>query len=136
MIERAHSSHIGINGCSRITREVIFWPGMSTEIELHVRKCNICERYQSDSVKEPLISHEVPKRPWEKIGVDLMEFKQQQYLVTVDYFCNYFDLIYLVTTLVLRAFAIIPAPHPRPVPPERPCCLAVCGGAYNPSSGR
>ena len=92
MIERAHSSHIGINGYLRRAREVIFWPGMSTEIELHVCKCNICERYQSDSVKEPLISHEVPKRPWEKIGVDLMVFKQQQYLVTVDYFSNYFEI--------------------------------------------
>ena len=39
------------------------------------------------------------------------------------------------TTLVLKLFAIIPAPHPRPVHSGRPCCLAVCRGAYNHSSG-
>ena len=33
MKEKVHSSHIGLQGCLRRAREVIYWPGMSQELE-------------------------------------------------------------------------------------------------------
>ena len=92
MINRSHSSHIGVNACIRRAAEAIFWPGMTAEIANHIRKCETCERYQSDQQKEPLISHEIPSRPWQVVGCDLMEYNQQAYLVTVDYLSNYFEI--------------------------------------------
>ena len=32
MLEKIHSSHIGAEGCLRRAREVVFWPGMTAEI--------------------------------------------------------------------------------------------------------
>ena len=92
MIERSHASHIGVNGCIRRAREAVFWPGMTSDIDTYVRKCSVCQRWRDDSQKEPLISHTVPSRAWAKVGIDLMELNQQTYLITVDYFTNYFEI--------------------------------------------
>jgi len=53
---------------------------------------HICQRWKDDTQKEPLISHSVPQRPWEKVGIDLFEYNQHSYLITVDYFSNYFEI--------------------------------------------
>jgi len=92
MIERAHSSHIGLNACIRRAREAIFWPNMSSDITKYVQKCSICEQVQSESQREPMLSRELPSRPWQYVATDMFEFKQQSYLITVDYFSNYFEI--------------------------------------------
>ena len=92
MIERAHSSHIGINGCIRRAKDAVYWEGMTSQITDYVSKCAVCEKWQSDTQKEPLMPHPVPLRPWEKVGVDLFELKQKTYLITVDYLSNFFEI--------------------------------------------
>jgi hypothetical protein len=42
--------------------------------------------------KESLYSHELCTRPWEKIGCGLFGFNQQDYLMTVDYYSDYFEI--------------------------------------------
>ena len=48
--------------------------------------------------KEPLQQHAEGRTPWEKCGVDLFEFNQKYYLVTVDYFSNFFEIDVLTST--------------------------------------
>ena len=43
--------------------------------------------------------HEISDRPWQKVGVDLMTLKNHNYLVTVDYFSNFWEIDYLDNTL-------------------------------------
>ena len=92
MLERIHSSHIGINGCIRRAREVLFWPGMTTQIKTSVEKCSICQEHQRSQTKEPLCSHPATSRPWEKVGIDIFTFNNYNYLMTTDYFSNYFEV--------------------------------------------
>ena len=40
-----------------------------------------------------MISHEIPSRPWEKLGVDYFTFSNQDYLIIVDYFSKYPEVI-------------------------------------------
>lgn len=91
IIEAAHS-HLGIQGCIRRMRESLYWPGMYKDVENFVSKCEICNSRCIDQPKEPLISHEVPDRPWSKLGCDLFDLNQKAYLVTVDYFSDYFEI--------------------------------------------
>ena len=42
--------------------------------------------------KEPLHSYEIPSRPWEVIGIDLCECNGKDYLITVDYLSNFFEV--------------------------------------------
>lgn len=86
MLPRIHSSHIGIERCLRRARECLYWPRMNAELKDHVSQCDVCRSSDDEEHKETLImSHEVPSRPWAKVGVDLFVFEERNYLVTVDY---------------------------------------------------
>jgi len=92
ILQRIHASHIGINGCIRRAREAVFYPGITTAIKEMVARCPVCVRYQSDTQKEPLMSHPAPSRPWEKVGTDIFTFHGQDYLVTVCYLSGYMEV--------------------------------------------
>ena len=42
--------------------------------------------------------HEVPSLPWEKVGTDLLAFKNRSYLITVDYYSNFWEVEKLLAT--------------------------------------
>ena len=86
LMEKAHSSHIGIQGCLRRARECLYWPNMNSDMKNDIKTCDTCNTYNMEQQKESLYSHELCTRPWEKIGCDLFEFNQQDYLMTVDYY--------------------------------------------------
>lgn len=65
---------------------------MSDEIEKCVAKCSICSKFARKNTKEPLIPHQVPRRAWEKIGTDILQFGSQDYIVVVDYFSKWIEL--------------------------------------------
>ena len=92
MKARIHASHIGVQGCLRRARDSVYWPGMTKELTEYILRCPTCNAYPQDQQKEPLISHVIPERPWEKVGSDLFEYKGGDFLVTVDYFSNFFEL--------------------------------------------
>ena len=44
-----------------------------------------------------MISHPVPSRPWQVLAVDLFELQGQDYVVTTDYYSNFFEVDKLVS---------------------------------------
>ena len=66
--EKIHRAHIGIQGCLRRAREVVYWPSMNQEITDYIEHCDTCNMYASHPQREPLIIHDVPERPWQKVG--------------------------------------------------------------------
>ena len=98
MKEAIHSSHIGIEGCLRRARECIYWPGMNAEIKEHISTCAVGNAYPASQPKETLMTHDLPDRPWEKVVVDLMQLQGRDYLVTVDYYSNFWEVDHLPTT--------------------------------------
>lgn len=100
VLERIHSGYIGINGCIRRAHDVLYWPNMAADIKVKVERCALCQEYQLANTKEPLLSHDVPKRPWEKVGIDIFTYNNHDYLVTVDYLSGYFGIDRLPTKTV------------------------------------
>ncbi|KAK7107442.1 hypothetical protein V1264_015374 [Littorina saxatilis] len=98
MLAKIHSSHLGIEKTKQRAREILFWPGMSTEIHKTVASCPICIQKQNSNPKEPLLPHTVPTRPWQKIGTDLFTWEKKDFMVTVDYYSRYFEVDELTTT--------------------------------------
>lgn len=103
--ESIHSSHLGINGCQRRARECLYWPNMSTDIKDIVSQCSICRELETAQQRETLRSHDIPDRPWAKVGTDLFSLEGKDYLITVDYFSNFFEIDRLhdtTSTAVIR----------------------------------
>ena len=84
--EKIHRAHIGIQGCLRRAREVVYWPSMNQEITDYIEHCDTCNMYASHPQQEPLIVHDVPERPWQKVGCDIFTLDHKDYLYTVDYY--------------------------------------------------
>lgn len=51
-----------------------------------MNRCRKCAERRRNNQKEPFIPHEVPLRPWLKLGADLFKFEGQTYLCIVDNF--------------------------------------------------
>ena len=99
MRTKIHAGHLGIEKSKARAREVLFWPGMSTEITDMIGNCSICLEYRNKQQKEHLIPHEIPDQPWIKIGVDLFNLKNKNYLLVVDYHSKFFEVCLLADTL-------------------------------------
>lgn len=60
MMQRIHSSHLGIGGCLRRAKEYVFWPGVHSEITQYISSCETCQMFVTKQQKETLIPHDVP----------------------------------------------------------------------------
>ncbi|KAL1262289.1 hypothetical protein QQF64_007554 [Cirrhinus molitorella] len=92
MLHKLHASHQGIEKTKRLARDIMFWPGMSTQITDLISKCPVCNTFKRQNCKEPMLGHDIPHWPWQKVGSDLFEFDSEQYIVLVDYYSNFIEV--------------------------------------------
>lgn len=87
-----HKGHMGINKCRTRAQECIYWPGISRDIATLVSKCSVCNRFRKNNSKLPILQHSITNRPWEKLASDILTFKNNDYLVIVDYYSRWLEL--------------------------------------------
>ena len=115
-LRKIHQGHQGIQRCCLRVATSMWWPGVSTQMEEFVKKCPTCMRL-SPPVREPVIPSSLPTYPWEKVATDLFEFQGQHYLLLVDYFSRYPEVIRLTSTTsasVISAMKSVLARHGIP----------------------
>ena len=92
MIDRVHTSHLGVQGCLRRAKEAFYWRGIYKQTTEFTSRCSICNSYKPEQRKEPLVSYEIPTRPWQSISEDLFELDSTECLITTDFYSNFFEL--------------------------------------------
>ena len=105
-LRKIHEGHQGIVRCTLLAKTAVWWPGISRDITDFIKKFPECAR---DTIpnKEPLISTSLPKYPWQKVAADLFALQGSNYLVIVDYFSRYPEVIQLRST---TSMSIVNAP--------------------------
>jgi hypothetical protein len=97
MLVSIHTGHMGIQKSKERARDVLYWPGMTKEIENHVSRCSTCQEYQNHPQRKPLLPHCIPSRPWQMVGsVDLFWWNGANYLLIVDYYSNFSEICLFV----------------------------------------
>ena len=99
MRTKIHAGHLGIERSKARAREALFWPGMTSKIADMIGNCSICLEHRNKQRKEYLIPHEIPDQPWVKVGTDLFNLKNKNYLLVVDYHSKFFEICLLPDTL-------------------------------------
>ena len=66
----------------------VWWPGMSKQVEEFIQRCPICTRDRKPQ-RELLMPTPLPDYPWQVIGSDLFQVKNNHYLLTADYLSHY-----------------------------------------------
>ncbi|CAC5360353.1 unnamed protein product [Mytilus coruscus] len=90
MLQLIHETHMGIVKCKTRAREFMYWPGMMSDIQDIVEKCETCAvNNKKTNNKEPMITSKLPDRPSSKLAADLFQYKEEHYLITVDYYSKW-----------------------------------------------
>ncbi|UYV68677.1 K02A2.6-like [Cordylochernes scorpioides] len=94
VLNRIHAGHQGITKCRARAKDHVWWPGIGQEIQDMVKTCEKC--IENQPLKhEPLIPNDFPERPWQKVGMDLFHYEGSEYLVVVDYFSRFIEVVRL-----------------------------------------
>ena len=92
ILDKLHHGHLGIAKCRERAKSTVWWPGISQQIKNTVANCQKCEERRPTQVKEPLVTRELPERPFQEVSTDLFEFKKQHYVVLVDAYSRYIEI--------------------------------------------
>ena len=86
-------------------KESMWWPSVSSQIKNKILQCIVCRRYSTPPV-ESMIAVDLPERQWQRLGGDLFYLNGSTYLLLVDYFSRYPEVVRLQS---LTAHAVIKA---------------------------
>ena len=84
ILSHTHAEHSGVEASISKARDSVFRPNMTQEIKHFVAVCSICNANLPKHQKETLHPHDVPARPWSKVGMDLITVKNVPFLIIVD----------------------------------------------------
>ena len=70
-VKRSCHSHMSADKNYQRAKSCIFWPHMRKDIELHGQNCPGCQSFPNAPKREPMVPHEIPSRPWQKVGFDI-----------------------------------------------------------------
>ena len=81
-----HYAHQGDEKCKLRAEGLVFWANINCDIEELVKIYPPCQRHQKLNVKELLLPHDMPQKPWHTWGSDTFLGDNANYLVVVDYY--------------------------------------------------
>ena len=68
---------------------------MNRQIDEMISKCDIWQEYQSSNPKEPIVESPLPSTPWELVATDLFHWEQRDFLLVVDCYSRYVEVVKL-----------------------------------------
>jgi transposase InsO family protein len=116
-LQKIHAGHLGIEKCKKRTSSSVWWPGVMQPIVQVVQNCQVCAK-ETKPGKEPLISTLLPKYPWQVVGTDLFELNKNNYLLVVDYFSRYPEVVKVTSTTSASIIAVLKSIFARHGIPE------------------
>ena len=88
-----HDSHQGSVCTKQRARLTVYWPGIDNDIDNIILSCQLCQDHLPAHPKEPLIQKPKPLRPFQEIAVDYCTYGGQQFLIIVDCFTDWSEII-------------------------------------------
>ena len=98
ILERIHTGHQGITKCRQRDNLSMWCPGISKEIKTKVESCQFCQKNEPSQRKEPPMTTDLPDKSWQRVSTDLFELTSQKYLVVMDHYLRFIEILSLVET--------------------------------------
>ena len=116
ILEKIHEGHQGVEKCHARLRATVWWPHASKQVTTMIEQCPECAK-SAKKRREPLINTPLPLYPWQSVGTDLFELQGKSYVIVVDYFSRYPEVLELRSTTlaaVVSALQLIFSRHGIP----------------------
>ena len=88
VLKDIHAGHQGETKCVRRASQIVWWPGMTVDIRVMVKRCATCLEFRRVPT-EPMMGTPLPERPWWRIAMDICEKGPETYLIMVDFYSRY-----------------------------------------------
>ena len=98
ILSRIHDGHQGITKSLERARLGVWWPGLTADVKRITSACEHCQTARPTQRKEPLLPTPLPQGPWQRVGIDLCQFKGKDFLVMADYYSRWIEVLRLYTT--------------------------------------
>ena len=95
MLNKLHCSQLGLIRCKQLARDYVFWLSLDSQLTDKISRYQICHSCRSLPHKEPLNNHTIIDIPFYKIGVDLFKCEGKVYVLIIDYYSKYPEVIQL-----------------------------------------
>jgi Integrase zinc binding domain len=95
------TGHPGQHGTLELVSRLYWWPGMATFVHKYVTGCDTCQRCEPACHPRLMLQpHDVPKGPWQMVGVDLITGLPQigRYDAIVVYINHYSKQVHVLPT--------------------------------------
>ena len=80
LLHLIHASHCGMGKSNWRAKELYYWRGMTTEINLLVHNCDICRPFLPSQGKQQIIPGTTATGPMTDVGTDLFQIGHNHYL--------------------------------------------------------
>jgi len=77
--QQLHYPHQEAEKCKLRAKGSVFWVNINRDIEEMVKSCAPCQRNPRMNLKEPLMPHDIPQKPWHTLGCDLFFLVNSSY---------------------------------------------------------
>ena len=84
VLQHLHAAHQGISAMGRHARAIVYWPGMSEDIQATRHACSDCNRNTPSQAATPPLPSPPPSTPFEAVFADFFDFGGRHYLVAGD----------------------------------------------------
>lgn len=102
-----HSTHFGVVKLKMIVRNYFWWPQLNKHIEQLVASCSTCIKYRKEPNKSPLHVWEYPNEPGERIHADFLELNKKMFIVIIDEFSKWPEVIPMTSTTSLNTINVM-----------------------------
>ena len=116
-VRKIHEGHQGVERCRQRAQSSVWWPGVTKQISQYVQQCSVCAQKDKHK-KQPLLDTSLPDYSWQVVGTDLFELNSKHYLLIVDYFSRYPEIIQMSSTTSLSTIAALKSVFSRHGIPE------------------
>ena len=83
-VQALHAAHQGVSAMEARARTIVFWPGLTTDIDNARANCRDCITNAPSQARLPPAPYDPPTTPFEKIVSDFLECGSHHYLVVAD----------------------------------------------------
>ena len=84
VLDNLHSAHQGVSGMESRAQALVFWPGISYDIQRTREECYVCNKNAPTQAAQPTEYRNPPSAPFEQVFADFFLFAGHHYLVIGD----------------------------------------------------
>lgn len=98
ILSAIHEGHWGYEKCKKRAAQAVWWPSINSDLQTFISQCEHCNKHKPANRKEPMIPGDLPEIKWYRVSTDLLEHRGTKYMVVVDCYSRYLEVIHTHTT--------------------------------------